>query len=208
MGAFAGMRAFVASPGSMTSGRHSHPRSSAVTLQARGGGEYDVSDTDIEQFYQETVSGSGGGPPRKGLIEEFVVKFFLGDFIEKPDGKVDFQRASKFTGPAGMVGPKDAAAALENLKAQMKLGKYIVKGGPGNDEATKVLDDGKGWVWLAADMTPGGLGLALYKAVPYGKRPLIVAKATDVDGTFDKVNWDVALKRVEKTMGGPEIKQR
>jgi len=208
LGAFAAMRAFVASPGSMTSAQRSHPSSSAVALRARGGGEYDVSDADIEAFYQETISGSGGAPPRKGLIEEMVVKFFLGDFIEKPDGKVDFQRASKYTGPAGMVGPRDAAAALENLKAQMKLGKYITKGGPGNDEAAKVLDDGKGWVWLAGDMTPGGLGLALYKAVPYGKRPLIVAKASDVDGMFDKVNWATALARIEKTMGGPEIKQR
>merc|ERR1712194_145675 len=78
---------------------------------------------------------------------------------EKSDGKVDFQRASKYTGPGGMVGKKDAAAALELLKAQMKLGKYVVKGGPGNDESQKVIDDGKGWVWLAADMTPGGLSL-------------------------------------------------
>jgi len=179
-----------------------------VAVRARGGGEYDVSDADIEQFYQETISGSGGAPPRKGLIEEMVVKFFLGDFIEKPDGTMDFQRASKYTGPAGMVGPKDAKAAVESLVEQMKIGKYITKGGPGNDESTKVMDDGKGWVWLAADMTPGGLGLALYKAVPYGKRPLLVAKAADVDGTFAKINWDVALKRVEKTMGGPEIKQR
>jgi len=208
VGAFAGMRAFVASPGSMTSARHSQPSSSAVALRARGGGEYDVSDADIEKFYQDTISGGGGAPPRKGLIEEFVVKFFMGDFIEKPDGKVDFQRASKYTGPAGKVGPKDAAAALENLKAQMKLGKYIVKGGPGNDEAQKVLDDGKGWVWLAADMTPGGLGLALYRSVPYGKRPLLVAKSGDVDGMFAKANWDTALARIEKTMGGPEIKQR
>merc|ERR1719195_2506745 len=197
LGAYAGMRAFVASPGS-----------SVVALQARGGGEYDVSDADIEQFYQETMSGSGGAPPRKGLIEEMVVKFFLGDFIEKPDGKVDFQRASKYTGPAGMVGPKDAAAALENLKAQMKLGKYVVKGGPGSDEMAKTFDDGKGWVWLAADMTPGGLGLALYKSVPYGKRPLIVAKSSDVDGMFAKVDWAKALARVEITMGGPQIKQR
>merc|ERR1711948_17495 len=174
LGAFAGMRAFVASPGPTTSARRFHPSSSAVALQARGGNEYHVSDADVEQFYQETITGSGGNPPRKGLIEEMVVKFFLGDFIEKPDGKVDFQRASKYTGPAGMVGPKDAAAALELLKAQMKLGKYVVKGGPGNDESQKVIDDGKGWVWLAADMTPGGLGLALYKSVPYGKRPLIV----------------------------------
>merc|ERR1712061_668773 len=177
-------------------------------MGARGGGEYDVSDADIEQFYQETISGSGGAPPRKGLIEEMVVKFFLGDFIEKPDGKVDFQRASTYSGPGGTVGKKDSANALESLEAQMKLGKYIVKGGPGTDETQKVLDDDKGWVWLAGDMTPGGLGLSLYKAVPYGKRPLLVAKATDVDGMFAKVNWGPALARIEKPMRGPEIKQR
>merc|ERR1712232_1087469 len=88
-------------------------RQGLIGLRARGGGEYDVSDADIASFYEETVSGSGGMPPRKGLIEECVVKFFLGDFIEKPDGTMDFQRASKYTGPAGMVGPKDAKMAVE-----------------------------------------------------------------------------------------------
>merc|ERR1719327_2135421 len=109
-----------------------------------------------------------------------------------------------------MVGPKDAKAAVEGLIEQMKLGKYVCKagGGPGADDSQKVMDDGKGWVWLAADMTPGGLGIALYKSVPYGKRPLLVAKASDVDGMFDKVDWATALARIEKPMGGPEIKQR
>merc|ERR1711879_749235 len=87
-------------------------------------------------------------------------------------------------------------------------GKYISKGGPGSDETTKVLDDGRGIVWLAADMTPGGLNLALFKSIPYGKRPLIAVKANDVDGSFDKMNWAKALERVEVTMGGPHIKQR
>ena len=76
------------------------------------------------------------------------------------------------------------------------------------DETEKVEDDGKGWVWLAADMSPGGLAVALYTAVPYGKRPLLVAKQSDVDGMFDKVNWNVVLERFEITMGGPQIVQR
>ena len=41
--------------------------SPAVVLRARGGGEYDVSDADIEKFYEETLTGSGGDPP-KGTV--------------------------------------------------------------------------------------------------------------------------------------------
>ena len=109
-----------------------------------------------------------------------------------------------------MVGPKDAKLALETLVEQMKVGKYIVAagGGPGADDTQKVKDDGKGWIWLAADMTPGGLGLALYKSVPFGLRPLLVAKQDDVDTMAAKINWAKALERVDITMGGPQIKQR
>merc|ERR1712060_338686 len=169
-----------------------------------------VSDADIASFYEETISGSGGMPPRKGLIEELVVKFFLGEFIPKGADGMDFQRASKYTGPAGMVGPKDAKKAVELLQEQMKVGKYVVKagGGLGADDSQKVVDDGKGWVWLAADMTPGGLGVALYKSIPYGLRPLLVAKKDNVDEMFAKVNWQKALDRIEITMGGPQVKQR
>merc|ERR1712087_407100 len=87
-----------------------------------------------------------------------------------------------------------------------KLGKNVVKGGPGSDETQKVFDDGKGWVWLAADMSPGGLGVALYTSVPYGKRPLLVAKRSDVDGMFAKVNWGIMDKRIDSTIGGPPDK--
>ena len=38
-------------------------------MRARGGGEYDVSDADIEKFYEETITGSGGDPP-KGTVED------------------------------------------------------------------------------------------------------------------------------------------
>ena len=199
-----------APPAAPAPGRAMEQMQRHITLKARGGGEYDVSDADIQAFYAETISGSGGMPPRKGLLEEFIVKFFLGEFIPMGAGPPDFKRASKYTGPAGMVGPKDAKLALETLVEQMKVGKYIVKagGGPGADDTQKVNDDGKGWIWLAADMTPGGLGLALYKSVPYGKRPLLVAKQDDVDGMAAKIDWAKALARVEITMGGPKIKQR
>ena len=51
----------------------------------------------------------------------------------------------------------------------------------------QVEDDGKGWVWLAAEMSPGGLAVELFKSVPYGKRAILVAKQSNVDELFQKV---------------------
>ena len=99
---------------------------------------------------------------------------------------------------------------VQGLIAQMKNPMFVTKGGVGYgvDETQKVEDDGKGWVWLAAEMSPGGLALELFKSVPYGKRALLVAQQSNVDELFSKVNWDVALGNIEKTFGGPQIKQR
>merc|ERR1712204_89386 len=52
-------------------------------LQARGGGEYDVSDADIEAFYTETISGNGGDPPKGTIAAELIVKFFYGEFTKQ-----------------------------------------------------------------------------------------------------------------------------
>merc|ERR1712187_983698 len=115
------------------------------------------------------------------------------------------------TGPTqGTIGKKDIAVGGAGLKEQMKNPMFVTKGGVGYgvDESQKVADDGKGWVWLAAEMSPGGLAVELFQSVPYGKRALIVAKQSNVDDLFNKVNWDVALANVEKTLGGPQIKQR
>ncbi|CAE8631331.1 unnamed protein product [Polarella glacialis] len=99
---------------------------------------------------------------------------------------------------------------MDGLKVQMKNPMFVTKGGVGYgvDETLKVVDDGKGWVWLAAEMSPGGLAIELFKSVPFGKRALLVAKQSDVDEMFSKVNWVVALGNIEKTLGGPLIKQR
>jgi len=100
--------------------------------------------------------------------------------------------------------------AVESLKEQMKLGNFVGKAGKAwnTPEEEKIVDDGKGWIWLVADMTPGGLFLELYKTVPMGKRPLLIAKQAEVDTLFEKVNWDIMNSRFEVTMGGPHIKQR
>jgi len=178
-----------------------------VAMSARGGGEYDVSDADIQAFYAEVTSGSGGDPPKGSVVSELIVKFFHGEFT--PQG---FKRYSGLWKgpPPGSIGKKDIAVGIEGLKAQMKNPMFVSKGGVGYgvDESQKVTDDGKGWVWLAAEMSPGGLAVELFKSVPYGKRALIVAKASDVDEMFAKVNWDVALANIDKTLGGPQIVQR
>ncbi|CAE8585246.1 unnamed protein product [Polarella glacialis] len=99
---------------------------------------------------------------------------------------------------------------MDGLKVQMKNPMFVTKGGVGYgvDETLKVVDDGQGWVCLAAEMSPGGLAIELFKSVPFGKRALLVAKQSDVDETFSKVTWAVALGNIEKTFGGPLIKQR
>jgi hypothetical protein len=178
-----------------------------VALRARGGGEYDVSDADIETFYSELTTGSGGLPPKGNVVSEMVVKFFHGEFT--PQG---FKRyAGMWKGPPpGTIGKKDIAVGLAGLVEQMKNPMFVSKGGVGYgvDESQKVLDDGKGWVWLAAEMSPGGLALELLKSVPFGKRAILVAKQDKVDEMFEKVNWEQATKNVEKTLGGPDVKQR
>merc|ERR1711879_770374 len=179
----------------------------AVALGARGGGEYDVSDADIEAFYAETITGSGGDPPKGSITAELIVKFFHGEFT--PQG---FKRYSGLWKgpPPGNIGRKDIAVGMEGLKAQMANPMFVTKGGVGYgvDETQKVVNDNKGWVWLAGEMSPGGLAVELFQSVPYGKRAILVAKQANVNELFDKVNWDVAVANIDKTFGGPQVKQR
>jgi len=194
--------AFVAAP--------SQPRlRRGVALQARGGGEYDISDADIQKFYEETMSGSGGPPPKGSVVGELIVKAFYGEL--KTTG---FERYSgMWKGPPpGAIGKKDTKVAMEKLAAFMKEtpAAMITKAGApyGSDETQRVVDDGKGWVWLAADMSPGGLAMQMYTSTPYGKRPVMVAKKGQVDEMLSKINWDIMDKRVDQTMGGPHVIQR
>ena len=62
------LAAFVAAPAA--------PKAPRTQLQARGGGEYDVSDADIQAFYSSLLTGSGGDPPKGTVLSELVVKFF------------------------------------------------------------------------------------------------------------------------------------
>eukprot|EP00435_Cladocopium_sp_Y103_P054392 s3453_g17.t1 len=175
-------------------------RQELTALQARGGGEYDISDADIQNFYNSLLTGAGGDPPKGTVLSELIVKFFHGDFT--PQG---FKRYSGLWKgpPPGNIGKKDIAVGVAKLKEQMANPMFVTKGNECERE-----DDGKGWVWLAAEMSPGGLAVELFKSVPYGKRALLVAKQGNVDELFQKVNWDTALANVEVTFGGPQVKQR
>jgi len=90
------------------------------------------------------------------------------------------------------------------------IDQFISKGGIGFgvDETKKVLDDGKGYIWLAAEMSPGGLALETFKSTPYGKRALFCAKVGGAGELWEKINWDKVEERIMITFGGPEVKQR
>mmetsp|Transcript_85651 Transcript_85651/g.164890 ORF Transcript_85651/g.164890 Transcript_85651/m.164890 type:complete len:227 (+) Transcript_85651:84-764(+) len=199
---------FIASPAPLSAGQQLRHRG-VTTLQARGGGEYDVSDADIDAFYKETISGSGGDPPKGVVVSELIVKFFYGDFT--PQGFVRYSGLWKGP-PPGAIGKRDIKIGVERLKKffEAPQSAFISKGGVGYgiDETQKVEDDGKGYIWVAAEMSPGGLALETFTSVPYGKRALFCAKKDNVAEMFDKINWDIAANRIEITLGGPTIKQR
>merc|ERR1712217_246254 len=117
---------------------HLRHQRGATALAARGGGEYDVSDADIEAFYAETITGGGGNPPKGTVTAELIVKHFYGEFT--PQG---FKRYSgMWMGPPrGTIGNKDIAEGMKGLQEQMKTPMYVTKGGVGYgvDETQKVV---------------------------------------------------------------------
>ncbi|CAE8584971.1 unnamed protein product [Polarella glacialis] len=191
---------------SLTGSPHcSHLRPQGLTaVQARGGGEYDVSDADIEKFYSELITGVGGDPPKGNVVSEMIVKFFHGEFT-----KQGFKRYSGlWKGPPPCtIGKKDISVAIASLKEQMKNPMFVTKGGVGYDAEVLdlVVNDGKGWVWLVAEMSPGGMAVELMQSVPYGKRAILVAKQSNVDEMFAKVNWDQSIANIGITLGGPHM---
>merc|ERR1712187_1097644 len=87
--------AFVAAPApAQLKPAHLRQQRGAIALAARGG-EYEVTDADIEAFYAETISGSGGDPTKGKVVRELIVKHFYGEFT--PQG---FKRYSgNWAGP-------------------------------------------------------------------------------------------------------------
>jgi len=78
----------------------------------------------------------------------------------------------------------------------------------GHLRVAEVEDDGKGYIWVAAEMGPRGLVLETFKSTPCGKRARFCAKQDNVAEMFDTISWDITDKRVDTTLGGPHVKQR
>merc|ERR1712137_953896 len=99
-----------------------------TALHARGGGEYDITDADIEKFYAEVTTGGGGDPPKGTVVSELIVKFFHGEFTPQV-----FKRYSGLWKgpPPGNIGKKDISVGMAGLKAQMANPMFVTKGGVG-----------------------------------------------------------------------------
>lgn len=141
----------------------------------------DFSDEDIEKFYEETISGSGGPPP-PGRVQDLVTQYFLWDGKSHDDGV--------FTA-------EDHQTAFETMKLQVEDQTWITYGGVKQQSG----NDNREWVWLAADKTCVGLCLQIFKSIPYGRRPLLVAKHNKTDVMFEKVNWAKVEERLDKEIG-------
>lgn len=95
-------------------------------------------------------------------------------------------------GDGDNCGNGDHEAAFKTLKEQMVAGEPFVG-----------KDDGRGWIWLVADMhNTKGLQLHLRKEIPIGKRPLLVAKQDKVLEMFDNLDWTTARRRLNEILGG------
>merc|ERR1712107_139420 len=107
---------------------------------------------------------------------------------------------------------------IKGLVEQMKSPMFVSKGGIGYgvDETQKVEDDGKGWVWLAAEMSPGGLAVELFKSVlavaSYSLAQVFVAPSSSAlrsqtalrargGGEYDISDADIANFYAEVTTG-------
>ena len=173
---------------------------SLIALSARGGAQYDISDADIVVFYKGTFTGSCGDQGQGTSIAEMIVKYFYGEFT--PQG---FKRYSgMWKGPSpGAIDKRGTTVAMGIFTEQLKKPAVVVKGGvgPSVDEMQKVVHDGKGRVWLAADMTPGGLAIGTCTPVPFSKRPLFLATQGAVGEMLSKANWSLMDKRIDFTGG-------
>eukprot|EP00930_Biecheleria_cincta_P032871 TRINITY_DN22776_c0_g2_i1.p1 TRINITY_DN22776_c0_g2~~TRINITY_DN22776_c0_g2_i1.p1 ORF type:complete len:488 (+),score=34.47 TRINITY_DN22776_c0_g2_i1:141-1604(+) len=184
---------------------HGEQRTCSHRCHSRWGPcKFQMSDADIWRFYEDTTSGQGGLPAVSSLLSTLIVKQFHGEFSAA--GFVKF--TGKWKGPpAGSIGEDDIKEGIASLIGQMKCPSFLAKGGPRFDATEPLEDDGRGWVWLAAERDyDKGVRLKVYKSVPIGKMPLLVAPVDGVDALFNRVNWDVALDRLYlPPLQGPDI---
>jgi hypothetical protein len=142
----------------------------------------------LEEWYQEQLTGEGGSPD--GFIRDLILKSFYAPFnsnvnVPKEGGWVP--KFVMYTGEHGLPCDTDYETAFENMKANIKENKnYMLK------------DDGTGWTWIVAGQNPGGLFLYTQKSPPFGERPLALIKQSDPDEFFEKIDWHRLFIRLHK----------
>lgn len=144
----------------------------------------DFGDAAIEQFYKETLLlEGGGGPPPPGRIRDEIASYF----VWLGPGRKEREATDA-----------DHEIAYNTMKKQMGFVLWRTWGGPMGETS----DDGKGWVWLSKVMTSVGACLQIYTSVPYGTRPLLVARGDNIDALFDNINWAVVQERLDHPFMG------
>lgn len=135
----------------------------------------------LDDWYAETIAGKGGKPT--GFMRDLVLRSYFGTF-----GKSKYLiRSREFTGPNKQPCETDYETAYEFFKKTVKEGQMY-----------QGKDDKKGWTWLVAGQSPGGLFLYLMKSPPYGERPLALIKNSNPDEFFQKVDWQRLYIRLHK----------
>ncbi|CAL1159736.1 unnamed protein product [Cladocopium goreaui] len=135
----------------------------------------------LDEWYADTISGSGGPPT--GFMKDLILRSFFGTWRENGW----FKMSRKYTGHKGQPCENDHMTAYETFKQNLKENKRWIG-----------QDDGKGWFWLVAGQNPGGLYLYVMKSPPFGERPLALIKESNVDEFFEKVNWHMLFVRLHK----------
>eukprot|EP00441_Pelagodinium_beii_P038218 CAMPEP_0197647338 /NCGR_PEP_ID=MMETSP1338-20131121/24966_1 /TAXON_ID=43686 ORGANISM="Pelagodinium beii, Strain RCC1491" /NCGR_SAMPLE_ID=MMETSP1338 /ASSEMBLY_ACC=CAM_ASM_000754 /LENGTH=250 /DNA_ID=CAMNT_0043221109 /DNA_START=40 /DNA_END=792 /DNA_ORIENTATION=+ len=136
----------------------------------------------LEEWYQETISGKGGAP--KGFIADLVLRSFYGEWLQ--NGWLTGTHVRN--GPNNQANKADFQTALKNMRIAFE-----------NDyRMESQIDDGSEWIWLVACQNGGGLYLRHMKEVPFGYRPLALIKKNNIGEFFEKVNWHILYIRIHK----------
>mmetsp|Transcript_5172 Transcript_5172/g.11697 ORF Transcript_5172/g.11697 Transcript_5172/m.11697 type:complete len:202 (-) Transcript_5172:100-705(-) len=167
-----------------------------------GGGHFRARRRSMVQRAAEVAVSPGPGVavPRKssaGFSEVDLEQFYAASINGTggfPSG-IERDLITQHFGGGDVLGNGDHAAAFQALKDRMAQG-----------DDFEGEDDGKGWIWLVADLPVSGLKLHLRKSIPIGKRPLLVAKQDNVDELFDKVDWKLARHRMNEVLGVRDFK--
>eukprot|EP00929_Paragymnodinium_shiwhaense_P033708 TRINITY_DN1845_c0_g2_i2.p1 TRINITY_DN1845_c0_g2~~TRINITY_DN1845_c0_g2_i2.p1 ORF type:complete len:246 (-),score=57.71 TRINITY_DN1845_c0_g2_i2:83-820(-) len=135
----------------------------------------------LDEWYEEGIKGAGGMP--SAFMKDLILRSFFGEINQKGY----FEMSMDYTGPRGRPSEGDFTVAYETMKEHMK-----------SRTAFRGQDDGKGWIWLAALQSPGGLQLYLTASPPYGERPLALIKADNIEEFFAKADWHRLFVRLHK----------